>query len=504
VSDQPQAVTSDPDVDDDETASRHSALVTAGIGLSRLSGLARTAVIARFFGVSPVADAFQAAMRIPNLLQNLLGEGVLSASFIPVYSRLLAQGRDEEAGRVAGAIAGLLALLTGLLAVGGIALAEPITRAVAVGFTGERLDLTVTLTRILFPGIGFLVLSAWCLGVLNSHRRFFLSYVAPVIWNMTQIVVLVTAAVLLLDGGLSSTEASSEELEQLAIALAWGVFAGGVLQFAVQVPAVLRSATSLFGMSAAASQLPALSTLDGTQASAVTGRLRPTLARIAFYVVPTVVGFVVVGELAYDLVLPSLAATQVWLVLLGSSIGLLANTSSRLLQSALYAGGDTRTPTRYAIIRVVLAALVGAVLMLQFDRLAITPDAITLEGSLPAFTPLPVDARATDQTAFLRLGAVGLALAAGASAWLEFALLRRHLARRMGIVIRMGGGMLPRTLLAGGGAAVVGVTVRVALDGQPSAVTFLAAGTAIVATYLAGAAALRLPETDRLARALRR
>ena len=567
MSDQPQAVTSDPDVDDDETASRHSALVTAGIGLSRLSGLARTAVIARFFGVSPVADAFQAAMRIPNLLQNLLGEGVLSASFIPVYSRLLAQGRDEEAGRVAGAIAGLLALLTGLLAVGGIALAEPITRAVAVGFTGERLDLTVTLTRILFPGIGFLVLSAWCLGVLNSHRRFFLSYVAPVIWNMTQIVVLVTAAVLLLDGGLSSTEASSEELEQLAIALAWGVFAGGVLQFAVQVPAVLRSATSLrlslavrltgvrtavrsfwpvaagrgvvqlmiyvdillasllaagalaaleyatrlalvpvslFGMSAAASQLPALSTLDGTQASAVTGRLRPTLARIAFYVVPTVVGFVVVGELAYDLVLPSLAATQVWLVLLGSSIGLLANTSSRLLQSALYAGGDTRTPTRYAIIRVVLAALVGAVLMLQFDRLAITPDAITLEGSLPAFTPLPVDARATDQTAFLRLGAVGLALAAGASAWLEFALLRRHLARRMGIVIRMGGGMLPRTLLAGGGAAVVGVTVRVALDGQPSAVTFLAAGTAIVATYLAGAAALRLPETDRLARALRR
>lgn len=552
---------------DDDSSPRNSALVASGILLSRVSGLARTAVVARYLGVSPIADAFQAAMRIPNLLQNLLGEGVLSASFIPVYSRLLAQGRDEEAGRVAGAIAGLLALLTGVLALAGAVLAGPITRMVAVGFTGERLDLTIALTRILFPGIGFLVLSAWCLGVLNSHRRFFLSYVAPVIWNMTQVVVLVTAAVLVLGGGLSSTVASAAQLEQLAIALAWGVFAGGVLQFAVQVPAVLRSdrslrlslavrldgvrttvrsfwpvaagrgvvqlmiyvdillasllaagalaaleyatrlallPVSLFGMSAAASQLPALSSLDSTQSAEVTSRLRPTLARIAFYVVPTVVGFIVVGDLAYDLVLPNLAATQVWLVLLGSSVGLLANTSSRLLQSALYAGGDTRTPTRYAIIRVILAALVGAVLMLQFDRLALTPAGISLEGSLPAFAPLPVAARATDQTTFLRLGAVGLALAAGGSAWLEFTLLRRHLARRLGIAVRVGGGVLARTLLAGAGAAAVGGVVRVALHGRPSAVVFVVAGGAIVALYLVGAAALRLPEAGRLGRVLRR
>src|SRR5918996_1147228 len=114
-------------------STRNSALVAAGILLSRVAGLVRTAVIARYLGVQAVADALQGAMRIPNLLQNLLGEGVLSASFIPVYSRLLAEGREEEAGRVAGAIAGLLAALTAALALLGVVFAGPITRTIAVG-----------------------------------------------------------------------------------------------------------------------------------------------------------------------------------------------------------------------------------------------------------------------------------------------------------------------------------------------------------------------------------
>lgn len=107
------------------STARNATLVAAGILLSRVSGLVRTLATAAFLGVGPASDAFAAALRIPNVLQNLLGEGVLSASFIPVYSRLLAEGRDEEAGRVAGAIAGLLATLTGVLAVLGIVFAEP-------------------------------------------------------------------------------------------------------------------------------------------------------------------------------------------------------------------------------------------------------------------------------------------------------------------------------------------------------------------------------------------
>src|SRR6266481_1404078 len=89
-------------------------LVAAGILLSRIAGLVRERVFAYYLGSSRAADAFKAALKIPNFLQNLFGEGVLSASFIPVYAKLQAQGEKEEAGRVAGAIFSLLAVVTSL------------------------------------------------------------------------------------------------------------------------------------------------------------------------------------------------------------------------------------------------------------------------------------------------------------------------------------------------------------------------------------------------------
>jgi putative peptidoglycan lipid II flippase len=87
---------------------RHAALVATGILLSRIAGLVRDRVFAHYFGNSEAADAFRAAFRIPNFLQNLFGEGVLSASFIPVYANLLAQESREEADRVAAAVFSLL------------------------------------------------------------------------------------------------------------------------------------------------------------------------------------------------------------------------------------------------------------------------------------------------------------------------------------------------------------------------------------------------------------
>jgi putative peptidoglycan lipid II flippase len=548
-------------------STRNSALVAAGIMLSRVAGLVRTAVIAHFLGVQAVADALQAAMRIPNLLQNLLGEGVLSASFIPVYSRLLAEGREEEAGRVAGAIAGLLTALTAALALLGVVLAGPITRIVAWGFSGSTLELATTLTRILFPGVGFLVLSAWCLGVLNSHRKFFLSYVAPVIWNVTQIAVLVVAGTWVLSDELAGATTRDAALGQLTVALAWGVLVGGILQFAVQLPTVLRSSgaprlslnvrlsgvrtalrsfwpvvagrgvvqlmtyvdialasllaegalsaleyatrlallpISVFGMSAAASELPELSSLGVDDRERLHRRMAPTLARIAFYVVPTMVGFAVLGDLLFDLVLLPLPSRLAWFVLLGWTVGLLSNTSSRLLQSALYAGGDTRTPARIAMLRVVLAAVLGAVLMTQFDRLQLTQAGVSLHGSLPAFTPLPSGARATDQTVALRLGAVGLALAAGMSSWLEFALLRRHLVRRRGLATRVGGGALARTTLAGLLAGAAGVAVRTLVAGQPLLLQIAEIGVAIVVVYLICGHLFGLPEAAQWRRLLSR
>src|SRR5215470_14663894 len=106
-------------------------LVAAGILLSRLAGLVRQRVLGHYLGTSSAADAYTAAIRIPNFLQNLLGEGVLSASFIPVYAALRAKGEEEQSRRVAGAVAGLLTLLTGAFALIGIAATPWLLDAIA-------------------------------------------------------------------------------------------------------------------------------------------------------------------------------------------------------------------------------------------------------------------------------------------------------------------------------------------------------------------------------------
>src|SRR5712671_6037584 len=114
---------------------RSAFLVAAGILCSRLAGLVRLRVFAYYFGLqSEAADAFNAAFRIPNFLQNLFGEGALSASFIPVYAALIARGERRDADRVAGAVASLLALVVTVLVLIGV-LATPILIAViAPGF----------------------------------------------------------------------------------------------------------------------------------------------------------------------------------------------------------------------------------------------------------------------------------------------------------------------------------------------------------------------------------
>ena len=116
---------------------RSAFLVAAGILLSRTAGLIRDRVFAHYFGNSAAADAFRAAFRIPNLLQNLFGEGVLSASFIPVYARLLAHEDEAEAGRVAGAVVTCLAFAMSLLVLIGVFTTPYLIDAIVPGFEGE-------------------------------------------------------------------------------------------------------------------------------------------------------------------------------------------------------------------------------------------------------------------------------------------------------------------------------------------------------------------------------
>src|SRR4051812_2143734 len=136
-------------------------LVAAGILLSRISGLVRMRALAHFLGNSDAGDAFYAAIKIPNFPQNLLGEGVLSASFIPVYANLLAKGDEDQARKVAGVILSLLSLVTSVIVFIGILTTPFFIDLVAPGFTGEKRDLTIHLVQIIFPGTGLLVISAW-------------------------------------------------------------------------------------------------------------------------------------------------------------------------------------------------------------------------------------------------------------------------------------------------------------------------------------------------------
>src|SRR5213078_4422279 len=213
---------------------RHAAQVAAGIFLTRVLGYVRERVFAHYFGNDSIpADAFRAALRIPNTIRNLLSEGTLAGSFIPVYAALNERPDKAAARALAGAILGLLVLASGVLALLGIALAPAITTVIAQGFDEPRRQLTITLVRILFPMAGLMVISAWCLGILNTHRRFFLPYAAPALWNIAGIVAMLAAGTWLANRALPL----AEQLYRVALALAWGTVAGSVLQIAVQLPA---------------------------------------------------------------------------------------------------------------------------------------------------------------------------------------------------------------------------------------------------------------------------
>ncbi len=452
-----------------------AAAVAAGIFLSRLFGFLRDRAVAFYFGVGPHADVFRTALRIPNFLQNLLGEGTMSASFIPVYSRMLAEGRREAAGRFAGAVFGLLLVTAAGLAIAGILLARPLVVLFAPGYLEDaahgaaidRYALSVEAVRWIFPMTGVLVLSAWALGVLNSHRRFFLPYVAPVLWN---------AAII---AGLFWVAGPGTTRERLLLGACIGAMVGGVLQLAAQVPGVVRDLrgfelsfsrrvegvsealrafgpvvvgrgamqfaayldqflasflapgavgalgyaltlyllpVALFAAPIAASELPELAS-GSTDEDAVLRRVDRGLRQMAFLNVPTAVvytgfGFVVVGALYRT---GSFANEDTWLTYLtlaGFAIGLVATAFTRLLQNVFYALSDSRTPSRIAVLRVVLSAGLGLPAMLVFDRVPVT--ALGATGEKPLY-----------------LGAVGLAIGAAAAAWLEMLQLRRALRLRL-------------------------------------------------------------------------
>jgi putative peptidoglycan lipid II flippase len=399
---------------------------------------------------------------------------------------------------------------------------------IAPGFAGSKREITIRLVRILFPGAGLLVLSAWCLGVLNSHRRFFLSYTAPVLWNVAII------GTLLVFG-------NSVHGYDLAGYTAWGSVAGSALQFGVQLPLVLRllgrlnldfqrrSAAvrtvlrnfgpvfvgrgvvqisayvdtvlasllptgavaalsyaqvlytlpvSLFGMSVSAAELPAMSreTGEGSELAAqLRARLNRGLRQIAFFVVPSAMAFLALGDVITGALYQSGQFTRgmtlyVWGILAGSAVGLLASTLGRLYASTFYALQDTRTPLRFGVLRVVLTIVLGYLFALPLPvRLGLEP----------------------------RWGAAGLTVSAGLAGWVEFSLLRQSLNRRIGQT-GVPLGLMARLWGSAVAAAIAAGVVKVALQAQhPLVVALFSLGIYGIA-YFTITAELGVPESRRL------
>jgi putative peptidoglycan lipid II flippase len=511
---------------------RSAFLVAIGILASRLTGLIRQRVFAHFFGLSSTADAFAAAFRIPNVLQNLFGEGALSASFIPVYASLRARGEYRDATRVAGAVAALLGLATSAIVLLGVLTTPWFIDLIAPGFHGETRALTIVLVRILFPGAGLLVTSAWCLGILNSHHKFLLSYTAPVLWNAAMI------GTLLIFGPHSTQP-------ELAVTLAWGSVVGSALQFLVQLPLVFRLVpdlrlaldttsehvrtvvrnfgpafvsrgvvqisafidvliatllpagavaglanaqtlytlpVSLFGMSVSAAELPTMSGVAGREdLSALRDRLNAGLRQIAYFVVPSALAFLCLGDVIAGALLQTgefthANAVYVWGILAGSAVGLLASTLGRLYASTYYALRDTRTPLRYAVIRVVTTTVFGYVSAI------ILPPALGID---PGW------------------GAAGLTASAGVSGWIEFVMLRRTLNVRLG---RTGlpASLVARLWIAAAAGAAIGWLVKIEV---PTERPILLAAAVLIpygVVYLGMTAALGVAEAQTAWRRVRK
>jgi len=459
---------------------------------------------------------------------------------VPVYARLVAQGRNAEAGRVAGALFALLLALAATVSLLGLLLAPGIVAILTPGFTGARRELMIGAIRLLFPMVGFLVLSAWALSILNSHRKFFVPYVAPVLWNAAIIAGLLISR-------------RHHDLDAVLSAAAWGALIGGVLQFVIQLPWVLRVNReirintavrdpgvvtamknagpailgrgvvqlsgyidlmlasllavgavarlryaqtlymlpfSLIAASIAAVELAEMSR-EGTDLAAVRARAESATRRVAFLIVPSALACMALGGPLVTLVYQGGAFTAaevpiVWLILAVFAVGMLVSTQSRIYQSALAAMHDTATAARIAIVRIVVATLVSMVAILVLEP-------VKIGGGWSFHTALQ-----EWHVGNAPLGPVGIALGSSCGAWIEWLLLRRSLTGKLGHLGHVRDAW-SKSLLASAIAAVIALAIYLATSHAKILFSVLAVGTYGVA-YLAAAYAMRLPEARGLMR----
>jgi putative peptidoglycan lipid II flippase len=376
---------------------------------SRVTGLLRDLLMAAVFGASALTDAFNVAFRIPNLFRRLFGEGAFSQAFVPALAHAKESQGEEATRRLIDSVATVLAWCLLVTCVLGVAGAPILVWALASGLHKEpqSFEAAVLMTRWMFPYIGFMSLVALAAGILNTWKRYAIPAATPVLLNLCMIVAAWQGAPWFERMGL-----------QPIYAMAAGVMAGGVLQLAVQLPALARIGfVPRIGL--AWTQLRAAWSDPGVRK--VTGMMAPALLGVSvaqisllintqiashlqtgsvtwlFYAdrlmeFPTAMlgvalGVVLMPQLAsarasndaerYSAMLDwglrlvvllavPCAVTQVALALAGYGVGLLGLVAIKVLAPGYYASQDMRTPVRIAIVVLVITQLLNIVLVPAF------------------------------------------------------------------------------------------------------------------------------------------
>ncbi len=413
---------SDISITEREQVSQAAGTVGFFTFLSRILGLVRDVVVARFFGAGLVTDAFFVAFRIPNLLRRLFAEGSLTIAFIPVFTEYLSEKTKEDAFQLAKVVLTLLSLILVIVTVLGILFAPWIVRIQAFGFgsAGIRYDLTVLLTRITFPYIFLISLVAFFMGVLNSLRHFAAPAAAPIFLNI---------------GIITSTFWLSPYFSEPIVGVAMGVLFGGILQVALQIPWVLKKGLSLlpvwmphhpavkrigllmlpaiFGSAIyqfnqfigtllasflAEGSVSWLYYADrlvqfplGVFAIAISTAALPSLARevaqkdltefkdtlghalrmVSFITIPSMVGLIVLGRLVIQVFFERGAfgpysTAMTYQALLFYALGLWAFSGIRVMVAAFYAFQDTKTPVKVAFVTLMANLILSLLLMGPF------------------------------------------------------------------------------------------------------------------------------------------
>jgi len=213
---------------------------------SRVLGLVRDQVLSHYFGASDAMDAYRVGFRFPNIFRDLFAEGAMSAAFVPTFTRHVAESGRASAWRLGNMMITKLIVITGAIGLLGIVFAEPLVTMLAWKYAAVpgKLELTVTLTRIMFPTLTLIAIAAALMGMLNSFRHFFIPALSPAMFNVVTIAAAVLVVPLVMPADGAATHAgvrlSLADLKLPIIVIAVSTVLGGVAQLALQVPTLYR------------------------------------------------------------------------------------------------------------------------------------------------------------------------------------------------------------------------------------------------------------------------